>query len=215
MLEDISGQKIKDQFKSNNKLRMKKMIIGGLLVLILGYFAYRQFIWSPSNEESKDSYWEGLNLAAADSTDAALDELSVVVKKYDGKIGGEVAQFAYARQLMEKGEFKKALTELDGVEVEDTYLRVMVVGLKADCYSEMKKYEEAANLYLEAADMNDNEFTSPIYLMKAALCAEEIKNFDKAVECYERIKDNYTAFHSQKQIDKYLARAKSKTTSTK
>lgn len=194
---------------------MTTMIIGGLLVLILGYFAYRQFIWSPSNEESKDSYWEGLNLAAADSTDAALDELSVVVKKYDGKIGGEVAQFAYARQLMEKGEFKKALTELDGVEVEDTYLRVMVVGLKADCYSEMKKYEEAANLYLEAADMNDNEFTSPIYLMKAALCAEEIKNFDKAVECYERIKDNYTAFHSQKQIDKYLARAKSKTTSTK
>jgi len=189
------------------------MIVGGLLVLILGYFAYRQFIWSPSNEESKDSYWEGLNFAAADSTDAALDELSVVVKKFDGKIGGEVAQFAYARQLMEKGEFKKALTELDGVEVEDTYIRVMVVGLKADCNSEMKKYEEAANLYLEAADMNDNEFTSPIYLMKAGLCAEEIKNFDKAVECYERIRDNYSAFHSQKQIDKYLARAKSKTTS--
>lgn len=192
---------------------MTTMIVGGLLLLILGYFAYRQFIWSPSNEESKDSYWEGLNLADADSTDAAIDELSVVVKKYDGKIGGEVAQFAYARQLMEKGEFKKALTELESVEVEDTYVRVMVVGLKADCHSEMKKYEEAANLYLEAADMNDNEFTSPIYLMKAALCAEEIKNFDKAVECYERIKDNYTAFHSQKQIDKYLARAKSKTTS--
>lgn len=215
MLEDISGEQIKEQFKSNKKLRMSTMIIGGILVLALGFFVYRQFIWVPANEDSKDAYWEGLNLAKADSTDAAIDELSAVVKKYDGKIGGEIAQFVYARQLMEKGEFKKALEELEGVEVEDTYVKVMALGLKADCHSELKEYEDAANMYLEAADMSDNEFTTPVYLFKAGLCAEEIKNFDKAVECYERIKDDYTTFHAQKQIDKYLARARSKTTSGK
>lgn len=215
MLEDLSGQQIKEQFKSNKKLRMTIMVVGGLLVLVLGYFVYRQFIWVPANEESKNAYWESLNYAAADSTDVALDGLQTVVKKYDGKIGGEVAQFALARQLMEKGEFKKAITELENVEVNDTYVKIMTIGLQADCYSEMKNYEKAANMYLEAADMSDNEFTAPIYLMKAALCAEEIKNFDKAVECYERIRDDYTAFHAQKQIDKYLARARSKTTSGK
>lgn len=213
MLEDITGEQIKQQFKSNKKLRMTTMIIGGLAVLVLGFFIYRQFIWNPANEKSKDSYWEGLNLAVApDSTDAAIDELSAAVKKYDGKIGGEVAQFVYARQLMEKGEFKKAITELEGVDVSDTYVHVMAIGLQADCHSELKEYEKAANMYVEAAEMNDNEFTSPIYLLKAGLCAEEIKNFEKAVECYEKIKDNYTGFSSQKQIDKYLARAKAKTT---
>ena len=213
MLEDITGEQIKQQFKSNKKLRMTTMIIGGLAVVVLGFFIYRQFIWNPANEKSKDSYWEGLNLAVApDSTDAAIDELSAAVKKYDGKIGGEVAQFVYARQLMEKGEFKKAITELEGVDVSDTYVHVMAIGLQADCHSELKEYEKAANMYVEAAEMNDNEFTSPIYLLKAGLCAEEIKNFEKAVECYEKIKDNYTGFASQKQIDKYLARAKAKTT---
>lgn len=215
MLEDISGEQLKEQFKTNKKLRLTTMVVGGIVVIILGVFVYRQFVWAPANEKSKDSYWEGLNLAVADSTDAAIEELGAVVKKYDGKVGGEVAQFAYARQLMEKGEYNKALEELEGVDVSDTYVKVMAIGLKADCYSELEKYEDAANLYLNAADQVDNEFTSPMYLMKAGLCAEEIKNFDKALECYERIKSDYPSFHAQKQIDKYIARASSSTTNAK
>ena len=213
MLEDISGEQIKEQFKSNKKLRLTSMIIGGLVIIVLGIFVYRQFFWMPANEKSKDSYWEGLNYAVApDSTEAAIDALSVTVKKYDGKIGGEIAQFVYARQLMEQGEFKKAITELEGVDVSDTYVHVMCVGLQADCHSEMEDYEKAANMYVEAAEMSDNEFTAPLYLMKAGFCAEEIKNFDKAVECYKKIKDNYTTFATQKQIDKYIAKAESITT---
>lgn len=213
MLEDITGEQLKEQFKSNKKLRMTSMIVGGIIVIVLGYFAYMQFFWNPNNEASKDSYWEGLNYAIApDSTDAAIDELHAAVNKYDGKIGGEVAQFAYARQLMEKGEFKSALKELDGVDVSDTYVQIMVIGLKADCHAEMEEYEKAANMYLDAAEMSDNELTAPMYLFKAGLCAEEIKNFEKATECYQSIKDDYTSYASQKQIDKYIARAGSKST---
>lgn len=212
MLEDISGEKIKEQFKSNNKLRLITMIVGGVIVIVLGYFAYVQFMWNPDNDKSKDSYWAGLNYATADSTDMAIDELESQVKKFDGKIGGEVSQFVLARQLMAKGEFKSALSELEGVKLTDAYLSIMSQGLRADCHSELKEYEKAANLYLEAADASDNEFTAPMYLMKAGLCAEEIKDFTMATECYERIRDNYTSFASQKAIDKYIARAKNKKT---
>ena len=212
MLEDISGEQIKEQFKSNKKLRLVTMIVGGLIVLILGYFLYKQFVWKPANEKSKDSYWVGLNYATADSTEMAIDELRVQVKNNDGKIGGEVAQFVLARQLMAKGEFKDALKELENVDLSDAYVSIMAKGLSADCHSELKDYEKAANLYLEAADASDNEFTAPMYLMKAGLCAEELKDFTMATECYERIRDNYTSFASQKAIDKYVARAKNKTT---
>lgn len=211
MLEDISGQSIKEQFKSNKKLRLITFAVGGLLLLVLGYFAYRQFIWEPANEKSKDNYYVGLNYAAADSTDMAIDELAAHKNKYDGKIGGEVAQFVYARQLMAKGEFKKALEELEGVNVDDTYVRVMAVGLQGDCYSELKNYEKAADLYMEAAEMNINEMTTPGYLFKAALVAEEVKDFAKATELYERIKADYPSYSSTKQIEKYIARTKNKT----
>lgn len=207
MLEDISGEQLKNQFKTNKKLRMTTMIVGGLIVAVVGYFVYVQFIWSPKNEKSKDNYWVGLNYATADSTDLALDELNAHVKNYDGKVGGEVAQFVYARQLMAKREFQKAIEQLESVDLSDTYVSVMAIGLKADCLSELKKYEEAANLYLEVADMDDNELTTPMYLMKAGLCAEELNDFEMATTCYKRIKSDYTAFASQRSIEKYIARA--------
>ncbi|MBL4862545.1 MAG: hypothetical protein JKY09_05965 [Crocinitomicaceae bacterium] len=215
MLEDITGKEIKEQFKSNKKLRLIVTVVGGLIVLTIGYFVYKQFIFNPSNEKSKEAYWPGLNYAVADSADLALDELRVHKNNYDGKVGGEVAQFVFARQLMAKGEFKKALAELEGVDLEDTYASIMAVGLQADCYSEMSKYEDAANLYMEAANMDENDMTTPMYLMKAGLCAEEVKDFTKATEIYEQIKSDYSAFASQKTIDKYITRAKNQSTGNK
>ena len=212
MLEDISGEQIKEQFKSNNKVRLISMIVGGLIIIVLGFFLYRQFMWKPANEKSKETNWAGINYAAKDSTALAIDELKAHVNQYDGKVGGEVSQFVYARQLMANGEFEAALKELKGVDVTDTYVAVMAKGLQADCQSEMGDYEKAYSSYMSAANANDNEFTTPMYLMKAGLCAEETNNFDKATEAYQTIKDNYSGFASQKAIDKYLARAKNKTT---
>jgi TolA-binding protein len=207
MLEDISGEELKRQFKSNKVLRYVTLGVGILVIGILGYLLYRQFVWKPANEKSKNSYWEGLNYAKKDSTALAIDYLRSEVKKYDGKIGGEVAQFILGRQLMSNKDFKGAMKELEGVDVEDTYVSIMAVGLQADCLSEMKKYEDAANKYLEAADMLENELTTPMYLMKAGLCAEEIKNFPKAAECYQRIADDFPVYGGQVQIDKYLSKA--------
>ncbi|MGV3632511.1 MAG: tetratricopeptide repeat protein [Bacteroidota bacterium] len=210
MLENLSPKEFKAQFKSNKNLRMITIGVGAIIALILGYFLYKQFIWSPANDKSKDAYYTGLNYAAKDSVDQAIDELKPVVSKYDGKQGGELAQFVLARQYMAKGEFKKALEELEGVDVNDTYVSVYAIGLQGDCYSEMKKYQEAMDLYVEAAEKVDNEKTTPEYLFKAGLCAEELKDFEKAKELYTRIKENYLGFSGTKTIDKYIARVNNK-----
>ncbi|MCJ8289475.1 MAG: tetratricopeptide repeat protein [Crocinitomicaceae bacterium] len=210
MLEDITGEEIKRQFKTNKVLRYVTIGVGILVIGILGYLLYRQFVWKPANEKSKNSYWEGLNYAKKDSTALAIDYLESEVKKFDGKVGGEVAQFILGRQLMTNKDYTGAIKQLEGVNLDDTYVSILAIGLQADCLSELKKYEEAANMYLEAADMIENELTTPMYLMKAGLCAEEIKNFPKAAEFYQRIADDYPAYAGQKQIDKYLSRASNK-----
>ncbi|MCE3296250.1 MAG: hypothetical protein K0R65_1964 [Crocinitomicaceae bacterium] len=210
MLENLSPQEFKAQFRNNKNLRMITIGVGAIIVLILGYFLYKQFIWTPANDKSKEAYYIGLNYAAKDSVDQAIDELKPVVSKYDGKQGGELAQFVLARQYMAKGEFNKALEELEGVDVNDTYVSVYAIGLQGDCYSEMKKYKEAIDLYIEAAEKVDNEKTTPEYLFKAGLCAEEVKDFEKAKELYTRIKENYLAFSGTKTIDKYIARVNNK-----
>jgi tetratricopeptide (TPR) repeat protein len=206
MLEDISGQQIKDQFKKNTRLRIIAFSVGGVLLIVLGWFIWYQMFFLPADEKSKDSYWEGLNAAKADSTELAIDEFRAAVKKYDGKIGGEVSQFLYARQLMNKGEFKKAMTELEEVEVEDSYVSVLRIGLMGDCHSEMKKYADASASYEEAANMIDNDFTTPMYLHKAAGCADELKDFKKATKYFQRILDDYPQYAVQNDIERYHAR---------
>lgn len=210
MAKNSSANNLKQQFKENKQLRLITFSIGGVIVLLAGFLAYRQFIIGPRNEDSKDAFYTGLNYATQDSTDLAIEELERVVKKFDGTVGGENAQFTLARQYMEKGNFKKALSELEGVSVHDTYLSVYVVGLQGDCYSEMGKYSEALEKYEEAAGMNENEKTSPEYLFKAGLVAEQLKNFEKAAEHYKSIRDNYSMFAQQKAIDKYIARTENK-----
>ena len=179
MFENFSFEDFKRQLKENNKLRFTTYGLGTLIVLSIVYFAYRQFIWEPSNEKSKDAYWSGLNYAAKDSTDQAISLLEPAVKNYDGKQGGELAQFVLARQYMAKGNFTKALDELEGVNVKDTYLSIYKIGLQGDCKSELKKYDEALELYVEAAELNENEKTSPEYLFKAGLVAEKLNDFER------------------------------------
>jgi len=207
MSENLSENSIKEQFKSNTKLKYTTYVVGGLAILSIAYFSYKQFIFTPGNEKSKEAYFEGLNYADKDSVDVAIETLSPVVKKFDGKVGGEVAQFTLARQYMAKGEFKKALENLEGVHLEDTYLSVMSIGLQGDCKSEMEQYEEAASLYIMAADKDDNTFTTPTYLFKAAFCAEKVNDYETALQLYRRIQNNYTEFSNQKSIKKYIARA--------
>jgi len=207
MSDNLSETSIKEQFKSNTKLKYTTYVVGGLAVLSIAYFSYKQFIFTPSNEKSKEAYFEGLNYADKDSVDVAIETLSPVVKKYDGKVGGEVAQFTLARQFMAKGEFKKALENLESVHLEDTYLSIMSIGLQGDCKSEMEQYEEAAGLYIMAADKDDNSFTTPTYLFKAAFCAEKVNDYETALQLYKRIQNNYTEFSNQKSIKKYIARA--------
>lgn len=210
MLESLSGKDFKSQFKENKTLRLVTISVAAVVAITLGYFAYYKFIFQPKDEKSRDSYWIGLNYASQDSTDLAIDYLSKAKRDFDGKKGGENAQFVLARQYMNKGEFKKALTELEGVDVSDTYVAVYTLGLQGDCQSELKQYKEAKELYIDAADKDDNEKTSPEFLFKAALCAEELKDNKSAEELYTRIKENYVMFSNQKSIDKYIARVKNK-----
>jgi tetratricopeptide (TPR) repeat protein len=210
MLENISFNSIKEKIQSDKKTKITTYIVGGALGLVIAFFLYRMFIWNPSNEKSKDAYWVGLNYAAKDSTDKAIQELEPVVKKYNGKVGGENAQFVLARQYMTKGQFQKALTLLEDVDAQDTYISVMTIGLQADCHSELKDYKKAGELYLDAAGAEDNELTTPVYLFKAGLCAEKDKDFQRATDCYQKIQDDYPNYASQKTIEKYIARASNK-----
>lgn len=210
MTENFSLDTIKNKFNNDKRFKLVTYIVGGVLVLILGGLAYYQFVWKSTNDKSKDAYWKGLNYASKDSTNMAINELTKSKKKFDGYIGGEIAQFVLARQYMAKGEFKKAIKELDDSKLDGTFLEAMRIGLIGDCHSELKEYKKAVEKYQEASDKDINDFTTPMYLFKAGLNSEKINDFKKASELYTKIRDEYSSYAGQITVEKYIARASGK-----
>jgi len=208
MLENFSFSSFKSRFKEDKKFRLISIISGGLISILLGIFIYYQFIYLPNEEESKEMYFEVLNNAdSAKRYDKNIQSLKAKIEEYEGYKGTLAAEFILARQYMNKGQFDKAITSLEKIEPEDTYLSVFKIGLLGDCYSEKGKLSEAFEQYTLAANTNTNEFTTPIFLFKAGLIAEKLNQFEEAASCYKKIKDNYKEFGQLKRIDYSLARA--------
>ncbi|MEN9699616.1 MAG: hypothetical protein RLZZ301_814 [Bacteroidota bacterium] len=210
MIENLSYEDLKAKFNTNKNFKLGTYVVGALIAAVILYFSYRQFIWGPANEKSNDGWWVALNYITKDSTDQAIKVLVPFVKNNDGKTGGEIGQYLLATQYMKKGKFAAALEQLQGVDLSDTYVSVMTVGLQGDCYSEKNKFEDALSKYKSAIDMDDNDFTCPMYLMKAGRVAEKLNKKEEAITYYQRIKDDYPNEASSLTIDRYIARCNTK-----
>jgi|GEM_PF-5746322 len=135
---NLSKENLNNQWKNNKRFKLGVYIGAGIIGSLVLFLAYRQLIWAPADTKADDGWWSALNYIEKDSTDQAIRLLVPFVKKYDGHTGGEIGQYLLGTQYMKKGEFQKALDQLEGVSVDDTYLATMIIGLQGDCLSELK-----------------------------------------------------------------------------
>jgi TolA-binding protein len=61
--------------------------------------------------------------------------------------------------------------------------------------------------------VNENELTTPIYMLKAAELLESTGKSAEALKIYETIKQKFPESNEGRNIDKYIARAKVKANS--
>ena len=60
--------------------------------------------------------------------------------------------------------------------------------------------------YFEKAIATNNEILSPVYLKKAALVYESLKELDKAEKNYLTIKEKFPKSTEASDVEKYIAR---------
>ena len=83
----------------------------------------------------------------------------------------------------------------------------MAIGSIGDAYMELGDPENALSYYLEAADQSINDFTSPMYLMRAAWVHEDLGEWEEAIVLYKRIKTEHWKSFEAREINKYIERA--------
>lgn len=205
--------KVQGYFKENRK---SLSIIGVAIVVIVGgYYAYNKFYKEKQEKKAADSMWKAEYYFEKDSFQRAIDGnvmnpgFKKITSKYSGTAAGNVAYYCLGISYLNVGQYKKAIESLEECSFSDEIIGSMAIGAQGDAYREMNKVDDAIEKYEEAANRSENEFTTPMYLKKAALAYEEKKNYKKAAELYERIQQDYEHTTIGSDIAKYLARARS------
>jgi len=191
------------------------IIISAIVILIAMYFIYTK--WYVADEElnaQKEMYmaeiwFERDSLDLAIHGDMQWPGFEEIVDEYSITPSGNLANYYLGICYLRKGMFEDAIESLSAFDSDDLMVSSVATGAIGDAYMELGEVKTAASFYMDAANDKENDFTSPIYLMKAAAAYEELENYKKALGIYENIKKNYADTKEGLEVEKYLERAKS------
>ncbi|MGH2624543.1 MAG: tetratricopeptide repeat protein, partial [Sphingobacterium sp.] len=71
-------------------------------------------------------------------------------------------------------------------------------------------YDKAASYYKKASEESKNSYTTPLFLKKLGLVYEELQDYKKAIDTYQKIRDEYPESAESTTIDSFLARVQAK-----
>ena len=197
----------------NENKKSLALIVGGVILLVGIYFAWKFGYQEPRNEEAASKMYKAEIWFQKDSFNLAIsgkaDTLGMmdIVDQYGSTPSGNLARYYLGVSYLRTGQYQPAIDALEDFDSDDMFLSAMSIGLIGDAYMELGNADEAIDHYLKAANKNPNKFTSPIFLKKAAYAEEDRGNKDAALALYEQIKVDYPESQDAAQIDKYITRS--------
>ncbi|NDW09587.1 tol-pal system YbgF family protein [Dysgonomonas sp. 520] len=205
--------------KSENFIEkyQKQILIGiGAVVLVVCLFmAYKYLYLQPKNLEAQAAMFRGEQYFEQGKDSLALygdgNEFvgfEEIANTYGSTTSGKLAK-AYAGMChAHMGNYDSAIEYLESYSGSDelfTYQAKVVLG---DCYVNKGELEKAVKLFETAAKKANNDLYSPIYYKKAALTYRELKNYDKVIELFTLIRNNYMNSRDAYDAARYIEEAK-------
>ena|ERR1051325_4645260 len=206
--------KAEKYFEENKK---SITVIGAAIVILVGgYFGWTKLYIAPMEEEAQGEMFTAERYFEKDSLDKAINGdgqhkgFKDIVDQYGLTSSGNLAHMYLGLCYLHKGKFEDALSELKEYDGDDALLAPISIGAQGDALSELGKQDEAIDEYMKAAEADKNDFTTPIYLMKAATLYETQNKYKEAIQVYEQLKTDYPESREGRDIEKYISRAKMK-----
>ena len=201
-------------FEKNSKIIT--IVFGAAVVVALLLLATHRFYSLPREAKAKEQMFVAEQYFEKDSFNLALNGdgnfpgFLDIIDDYGSTPAGKLARYYIGVSNLHLGKYQEAIDNLEKYKTDNLLLAPVVLGATGDAYSELGNKEKAVKLYMEAAELNPNAFTSPIYFLKAGNLYETMGNKDKALAAYKAIKDKYAESNEGRSIDKYIARLTAK-----
>ncbi len=185
--------------------------VGVIVVVVLVVFGFKRFYIGPREKEAQsqmfmaEKYFEMDSLNKALNGDGQYLGFLAIMEDYSMTKSANLSHYYAGICYLKLGKYDQALEHLDKFSSDDKIIAPMAKGAMGDAYMELKQVEKAAGFYQDAADMNKNDFTTPLFLMKTAMAYEELGKLDRSLEFYKRIKEEYPRSNEGREIDKYIS----------
>jgi peptidyl-prolyl cis-trans isomerase D len=153
---------------------------------------------------NNESCWKCYQESHNKNHEEALEHCSKAVIATKGK--SESAQYSLlkARVQMDMEDYTGAIMTLNKVTNSATFFQSVIYGLQGDCYSELGNLKGAIENYDRAIREDPNDFTTPIYLLKAYRVQNELGEKTLA-NCYvQTLIALFPEFAGRNQVQKYV-----------
>lgn len=190
-------------------------VIAAFVVLSCIYLAYQHFYITPRSNEAEKAIYKGQlyfdnredSLALFGDANGYIG-FEAIIEEYSLTKTANLAKgytgICYARL----GENEKALEYLKSYSHSgDILFSNLVNSTIGDCLASLGKTDEAISHFVKAAKAVDNNIYSPILYKKAAILYRDKGNYDKVIELFTFVKDNYMSSDIAVEADKYIEEA--------
>ena len=201
-------------FEKNSKMVVVAIVV--IFVLAAAIFGYKKVIVEPRMTKAQEMLFEAQYQFESQNADFALalngDEntpgFAQVVEQYGNTPAGNLARMYAAACSLRLGEFDQAQSYINSFKnvkgVPGEIINAMAAGIKGDIAVEKGDNAAAAKLFEQAAKVSENDFTTPMYLRKAALAYSAMGDAAKAEELLKVINEQYPASYDAREAIKLV-----------
>jgi len=215
---DQTASRTEEWVAKNQKLILG--IVGVIALATIGYLLFNKFVAEPKQDKAlNDIYQAQVYFNEALTNTQNPDSLfNLALKGGEGKLGlvnladeysgskaGNIANYYAGMSYLHIKDFKNAEKYLLNYDAKDVTTKAITLGALGDAYSELNKVEEAINSYKKAAEVDENDFTTPKFLMKAAQLAYLNNKKEEAHAMFTTIKEKYETSREAVNIDALIA----------
>jgi predicted negative regulator of RcsB-dependent stress response len=172
----------------------KYLLLGiAAIALVVAGVAYYGFSQTKAEKSASVDLARATRTLEALDYKSAISQLSAIVDSYGSTTSGKLARLHLANAFFQTKEYanaeksyRKFISGFSG----DEHFRAAAQGGVAACLEQEKKYAEAAEAYLDAAESYDSVL-APGFLVSAGRCYSLAGNDAKAKELYNRVVQDY------------------------
>ena len=217
---DAGASRTEEFVEKNQKIILG--VVGVVAIAVLAYLGYQQFIQGPKEVEATNEIYQAQKYYEEALTATANDSLYTlalqggegkfgfldIIDNYGGTDAGNMAKYYAGVSYLNLKQYQQAIEYLDQFKAEDMMLGPVAKGAIGDAFIQLEQPEDALKYYEAAATMNDNEFTTPRFLLKAGTTALSLGKTDVAVKHLETIVEKYATSAEVTKAEAYLGKAK-------